>query len=231
MKNKRFYRRKLPHLQPAEGTFFITYRLFGSIPKSVIQSIQDSFELEISNLKEELFQKNNSKSNSKKLEKQLLFIFKKKKYDLRKMSFKKYDDYLDNNLNEPYWLGNETITQLNLDALNFYNNQKYKLWAATIMSNHIHVLFTLLPQAPPLWKVMKDLKSYTGKKGNIILDRTGKGKFWEEESYDHLVRKGEFDRILFYILNNPVKAKLVKVWQEWPWNYCHPDLLQQYRTP
>lgn len=225
MSNKRFYRRKLPHLQPAEGTFFITYRLYGSIPKSVIRSIQDNLELQLKNLQEEIFQKVNSKAIPSETEKQLLNIFKKKKYDLGKMSFKKYDEYLDNNLNKPYWLQNKMIAQLNLDALHFYNGKRYKLWAATIMSNHIHVLFTLVPEALPLWRIMKDLKSYTGKEGNIILDRTGKGKFWEDESYDHWVREGEFDLILWYILNNPVKAKLVKDWREWEWTFCHPSLL------
>jgi len=134
-------------------------------------------------------------------------------------------DYLDANLNEPYWLQNEEVAQLNLDALQFYDKKHYKLWAATIMSNHIHLLITLLPNSPPLWKILKNIKSYTGKEGNRILNRTGKGKFWEEESYDRLVRDGEFERVLWYILNNPVKANLINDWKKWRWNYCHPNLL------
>ena len=31
---KQFYRRKLPHIQPPNATFFVTFRLAGSVPKS-----------------------------------------------------------------------------------------------------------------------------------------------------------------------------------------------------
>ena len=33
---KQFYRRKLPHIQPPSATLFVTFRLAGSIPKSVL---------------------------------------------------------------------------------------------------------------------------------------------------------------------------------------------------
>ena len=38
-----FYKRKLPHWQPAEETFFITYRLAGSLPKSVIATLKEKY--------------------------------------------------------------------------------------------------------------------------------------------------------------------------------------------
>jgi len=34
------YRRNLPHLQPAGATFFVTFRLAGSLPKSVVDQWQ-----------------------------------------------------------------------------------------------------------------------------------------------------------------------------------------------
>lgn len=91
------------------------------------------------------------------------------------------------------------------------------------MSNHIDVMFTLLPGAPPLWKVMQDLKKYTAVHSNRLIGNEGE-KFWEEESYDHVVREKEFNRILAYILNNPVKAGMVKNWDDWPWTYCCEEL-------
>jgi hypothetical protein len=46
------------------------------------------------------------------------------------------------------------------------------------------------------------------------------GACWQHESYDHLIRSAaELERIIAYTLNNPVKAKLVKDWQDWLWNY------------
>ncbi|MEI8059975.1 MAG: hypothetical protein WCG67_07450, partial [Ferruginibacter sp.] len=68
-----------------------------------------------------------------------------------------------------------------------------------------------------LYKLMQSHKSFTAKKCNLILQRTG--AFWEPESYDHIVRPGEFDKIVNYILANPVKAGLVKKWEDWQWSF------------
>jgi len=65
---------------------------------------------------------------------------------------------------------------------------------------------------------MKSLKGYTARKANRLLNRTG--EFWAHESYDHFVRNAaEWERIEAYILNNPVKAKLIDDWREWKWSY------------
>ena len=45
------------------------------------------------------------------------------------------------------------------------------------------------------------------------------GSFWQAESYDHVVRNGELERIISYVLENPVKAGLVEDWEQWPYTY------------
>ena len=226
MKQRSYYRRKLPHIQPKEGTFFVTYRLFGSIPKPVIKEFKEDFDLAISQLEKDCFEKNEKPYNHLPIEVQnkLHSIFQKKKIDLQKLFFKNIDDYLDQLLNPPYWLQQPEIAKLNQDALHFYDGKRYDLKSYCIMPNHIHALFTLLPDAPPLEKVMQNLKSYTARKGNVILDRVGQGKFWEEESYDHILRINEFERVVLYILNNPVKAKFVKDRKDWKWTYLKEDI-------
>ena len=57
---------------------------------------------------------------------------------------------------------------------------------------------------------------------NRLLNR--KGTFWQDESCDHVVSDGEFERIIPYVLNNPVKASLVTHWTEWRWNYIKPEI-------
>jgi len=65
---------------------------------------------------------------------------------------------------------------------------------------------------------MKSLKGYTAREANRILGR--KGAFWEAESYDHVIKKdSEYERVVKYVLNNPVKAGLVKNWRDWKWNW------------
>ena len=104
------------------------------------------------------------------------------------------------------------------------------------MSNHVHVVFkpfldekSLSVKAdaerlsyestePPLAVIMHSLKSYTANEANKILKRSG--AFWETESYDHVVKdEQEYHRVVAYVLNNPVKAGLVREWREWPWSW------------
>jgi hypothetical protein len=48
--------------------------------------------------------------------------------------------------------------------------------------------------------------------------RTGQ-PFWQDESYDHLVRhREEFERIRNYIENNPVVAGLVQAPEQYLWS-------------
>ena len=222
---KYFYKsRKLPHWQPPGETFFVTARLFGSIPKQVVETLKAEYHLALSEIAKGDFSPENVDTLlPDELQQAIQRIKGKKAYDASKRYFARIDDFLDNNLNEPHWLKQPDIAKLNMDNIHHYAGRYFTLWAGTIMSNHIHLLLTLKPDAPMLWKVLQDMKKYSGLQSNRILGRTG--HFWEHESYDHLVREGEFDRILVYILNNPVKAGLVKSWTDYAWSYCHPQLL------
>jgi hypothetical protein len=65
---------------------------------------------------------------------------------------------------------------------------------------------------------MQSLKGFTALEANQLLRRSG--EFWAHESYDHYIRNPpEWQRIMKYVLNNPVKAGYVANWQEWKWNY------------
>ena len=83
------------------------------------------------------------------------------------------------------------------------------------MPNHVHLLVT---PAVALPKLTKSLKGITAKRANAILALTG-SPFWQEESYDHLVRqRQEFEKIRGYIEENPVRAGLVKDATEYRWS-------------
>ena len=69
-----------------------------------------------------------------------------------------------------------------------------------------------------LGSIMHSLKGYTALKANQILER--EGQFWAHESSDHSVRNiDEWNRIVAYVLNNPVKVGFVQHWSDWPWSY------------
>jgi len=67
--------------------------------------------------------------------------------------------------------------------------------------------------------IMHSLKRYTARQANLLLGR--EGGFWQHENHDHVVGdEAERQRIITYVLNNPVKAGLVEHWEEWKWIYC-----------
>ena len=198
--HKIFYARKLPHIQPLEETFFITYRLVDSIPMCRIKEWN-----EITNQRKKIAKTQTGK------------------YNEQKRHFGLIDNYLDKSANEPYWLKQDAIATIVADSLQFYAEKFYKLWSYCIMPNHVHLVITTLKDAPPLYTILQKHKRHTAKGCNKVLNRTG--KFWTHESYDHIVRSNdEFNRIVFYTIYNPVKAGFVKKWQKWKWTYINPEL-------
>lgn len=210
MFSKTYYRRRLPHIQPAEGDFSITYRLNGSLPKSVLKKVKEEYDRKKIDILD--------KSESEETIKRALKI-------LREEYFLKVDRYLDQVLSGPTWLKNPLVALIVVDSLKYIEEEfKYwTIWSYCIMPNHIHLECTLNQGAPPLCKIMQLHKSYTAVQSNRILERSG--TFWMEESFDRLIRdENEFFNRVFYTINNPVKAKLVKKWDEWPYTYLHPEI-------
>ena len=89
------------------------------------------------------------------------------------------------------------------------------LAAFVVMPNHVHILVSPLVSLPRLTKA---LKGYTAKRANQMLGLTG-SPFWQEESYDRLVRDAaEGERIRSYIELNPVRAGLVREAGAYRWS-------------
>jgi REP element-mobilizing transposase RayT len=93
--------------------------------------------------------------------------------------------------------------------------QRYQLHSFVVMPNHVHMLVT--PRVvSTLW--LGPLKRFTAYRANQILGQSGK-HFWQDESYDHLVRSTEqFERIRAYIERNPVTAGLVTTADQFRWS-------------
>jgi REP element-mobilizing transposase RayT len=91
----------------------------------------------------------------------------------------------------------------------------YQLHSWVIMPNHVHLLLT--PQVS-LSKLLGSMKAVTARYANLFLGRNGL-PFWQDESYDHMVRDGdEFRRIGRYIEMNPVTACLAARPEEYEWS-------------
>lgn len=132
-------------------------------------------------------------------------------------AFLAFDRILDRAATGPVYLRLPEIADLVVKALKDGDQRfhRYQLHAYVVMANHVHALVT---PAVPAAKWLGPLKGYTAHEANRILGHAG-GTFWQEESYDHLVRDGtEFRRIQSYIEANPVKAGVVTAPDEHPWS-------------
>jgi putative transposase len=130
--------------------------------------------------------------------------------------FEAMDRLLDRARTGPRYLAEAAVARVVVQAIRHGADElkRYDLHAFVVMPNHVHLLVT--PHvANARW--LGPLKGFTGAGANRILHR--KGPFWQDESYDHLVRSAEeFRKIVGYIEHNPVAAGLVNVAEEYPWS-------------
>ena len=130
-------------------------------------------------------------------------------------AFVAMDRLLDESRSGPLYLSDARIARLMADEILRGRDVTYALHAWVVMPNHVHVLITPHSHLPTL---MHALKGRTARKANQLLRRVGT-PFWQDESYDHLVRDGEeFRRIEQYIIQNPVNAGLVVSAELYPWS-------------
>ena len=211
-----FYRRRLPHLQPVGQVFFVTFRLYGSIPQRQLFAWRRTFEQRIAR-----FEAIPPESRTPVIEAE------------REAIFKFYDDWLDGNPNGPYHLQNPAVAEVVTRELHRHDGALYQMLAYCIMPNHVHLLFDTSAQIvdevdldqweqlgiKPLNVIMQRIKGASARYANEVLGRSG--SFWQAGSYDHYVRNAaSLQRIYQYILDNPVKAGLVKNWEDFPFSYA-----------
>ena len=206
----------LPHLYPVGAVFFITFRLGDSLPQSILRLLKEEYEGEIKKLRKLQLMSNQEQS---------------KLAALRKKIFGKYDHQLDD---QPYgecYMKDENVAKIIYNKIMQYNGGYYNLLALSIMPNHVHVLLdtsvqlsvdTQVGEVPDGYvdvsKWMKLIKGGSAHAVNKYLGR--KGQLWAHESYDHFARdEPEIQRIIDYILANPVKAGLGLKYRELPYMF------------
>lgn len=222
---KQFYRRKLPHRHTPGGTLFVTFRLAGSFPKTLLEH----YKSEKIRLSKEITRIN-------KLDKDVNGESTESLRQFYRNWFQKFEDILHRETSGPVWLKNPEVADMVAESLKHRDGLHYDLKAFCIMSNHVHTVIKpmlsektlkevrgsnplrFVSTEPTISAIMRSLKGFTARQANQILHRSG--QFWEAESYDHEVRNDEeLHRIVRYVLNNPVKANLVKDWGDWKWNW------------
>ena len=140
----------------------------------------------------------------------------------QKKIFKKYDSLLDKAVNNIKYLKNPDVREICKAPIHHYDEKEYKLICYCIMPNHVHLVIDLINRERLLGDILGSIKKYSAKESNKLLGQ--KGKFWQSESFDRLVRdEVELYFTIRYVLMNPVNARLVSDWKEWKGTYCRPE--------
>ena len=178
-------RRNLPHWQQEGRTYFVTFRLYDSLP-------QEKLEVLRKNRAEWLYTNPEPWSAAQSQEYHELFS-------------EKVQQWLDAGhgfclLKDP------ALAQIVADALRHFDGERYDLVAWVVMPNHVHVLLTPRP-GYALGKILHSWKSFSA---HEINKQTGRqGDVWQHETYDHIVRDpGSMWHFATYIVDNPLQAGL-----------------------
>jgi putative DNA methylase len=134
-------------------------------------------------------------------------------------TFVAMDRFLDAGRIGPTFLKQAEIAQIVWQSIKDGEHfGRYDVHAFVIMPNHVHLLVTPYVTSRQ-W--LGPLKGFTGHTANKLLGRSG--AFWQDESYDHLVRNDRsFHQIRQYIEWNPVHAGLATAPDEFPWSSAAP---------
>ena len=196
---KTFYHRNLPHWHPPGRSIFVTWRLYGYLPQTVINQLRV--------IRHQLSKRKTVAAG---------WTADNRIIEYKRL-FAKVDAILDRAKTGPLWLKQTEIADLVQQALLERYAHLYTLWSYVVMANHLHVF--LKPKGEStIGSITKHLKGYTARQANSLLQRTGQ-PFWQDESFDHWSRdRAEFFRVVDYIENNPIKAGLVEKPEDWLWS-------------
>jgi REP element-mobilizing transposase RayT len=185
-------RGRLPHWTAADATYFVTFRLFDSLPKELV----DRF----------VFERRNIIQTAKQMRRKLSDAERNRLHQLRIQ----IDSYLDQSHGKCY-MRDEAIASMVAGALQYFEGVRYHLLAWCVMPNHVHSVVQLLEN----WELKQVLHSWKSFTAHQAVQKYHCSKpFWQVESYDHIIRtETELERAITYVENNPIAAGLM----DWKW--------------
>ncbi len=194
------YHRSLPHWRQAGATYFTTFRLADSIPRSVLETWNQERQawLTANGVSETLPEPERAAAYLK--------IDSKRRRNFERSHARKLFTELDQCRGCCIFQHKQARSIL-AESMLFYHGQRYWAGDFVIMPNHVHWIIQPL-KTHPLEKILQSIKRFT----STELSRQElhhESRLWQSESHDHIIRdREELQRIRQYIQDNPGKAKL-----------------------
>jgi type I restriction enzyme R subunit len=189
--------RRLPHWSQPGAVTFVTWRTEDSMPKEVLDQWFDdrsrllrSYGIDPSAAD---WQEHAAKINDPKLREGLHCLWNR------------WHDALDIG-HGACVLRRSELADIVAKSLRHFDDQRYIMLDYVVMPNHVHLL-AAFPDKRALLAQCESWKHFTAVQVNRRLGR--KGRFWQQDAFDHLVRcEKQFRYLRDYSANNPVKAGL-----------------------
>lgn len=131
-----------------------------------------------------------------------------------------------------------------MNALRHFHNQRYELFAACVMPDHVHMLIQPWPKREDdsgnvafwsLSELLHSIKSFSAREINKRERKTG--AIWEREQFDRYVRSDrDLEEKFLYIIRNPWDAEVVRRNEDYPWLWtqeneaCHHESSSRWNS-
>jgi putative transposase len=183
-----------PHWSQAGAIVFITFRTHDSIPKDVMRR----WERE----KQEWIRQRGHKGHWSQV---VPTLSDDQQQHFRQRFNRCREDFLDT-CHGRCVLRQPELSKIVADSLLHFDGVRYRMGDFVVMPNHVHLL-AAFATAEAMKRQCDSWLHYTAWHINRRLGE--KGKFWQQEPFDHLVRSIEqYEYLRRYIAENPQKANL-----------------------
>ncbi len=212
------YVRHLPHWRQDGATYFVTFRLADSLPQAKLRelaALKEAWQKQIRDTQRGTERRLNSGTERRSV--------LQGEDDFARRVMRQVEAWLDQGMGQR-WLQRASLRKIVADAMHYFDDVRYELGCYVIMPNHVHALIRpLQPSAHPLENILQGRKATSSREANRALGR--KGSFWQDESFDRIVRDEEhLWRCVQYIGRNPKTANLADgQWTRWirpSWQTC-----------
>jgi len=187
----------LPHWYQPGVTYFVTFRTEDSLPKDVSERWRRG--------RDDWLRRHGINPLPSTWKTALGRLPAEQQCQFHKQFSEEYLNLLDKGYGECL-LKRRKLAEIVARSLSHFDGDRYYLGDFVIMPNHVHLLVGLIGDTD-IEKQCYSWKKFAAHEINEALSRTG--RFWQEESFDHLVRSaGHFERFRSYIAENGPKARL-----------------------
>ncbi len=187
----------LPHWYQPGVTYFVTFRTEDSLPKDVTDLWYRR--------RDDWLQRRGINPRTPGWKAIFLQLPDEVQTEFHQIFSREYLAHLDKGYGECV-LRQPELARIVADSLLHFDGTRYYMGDFIVMPNHVHLLTCLIGDTE-IEKQCYSWKKFTACKVNRSLGDSG--RFWQEESFDHLIRNpDEFEWLRRYVAQNGTKAGL-----------------------